>query len=142
MAEQSFERFHLGFPVSDIEKTREFYRDILGCKITKSSERTININFWGHQIVGHLIPEFAGKHGTNEIDGNPVPVHHFGAILDWEEWEALADRIRESEYDFVFEPYVRDKGKPEEEGKMFFKDPSGNTMEFKTFKNEEQIFEG
>ncbi|MFH5830792.1 VOC family protein [Halalkalibaculum sp. DA384] len=142
MAEQSFERFHLGFPISDIEETRKFYGEILGCDIVRSSERTININFWGHQLVGHLIPEFAGKHGTNEIDGNPVPVHHFGVILEWDEWEALAERIRASEHDFVFEPYVRDKGLPEEEGKMFFRDPSGNTMEFKTFKNEDQIFAG
>ncbi|MDX1636707.1 MAG: VOC family protein [Balneolaceae bacterium] len=140
MASNSVQPFHLGFPVADLEETRSFYEDILGCEVASVSDRTININFWGHQIVGHLIPDFAGKHGTNQIDGNPVPVPHFGVILEWEEWEALAKRVEEAGVDFLFGSYVRDKGAPEEEGKMFFRDPSGNTMEFKTFKNDDQIF--
>lgn len=140
MAEKSIQPFHLGFPISDIEETRKFYRDLLGCEIIRSSDRTININFWGHQIVGHLIPEFAGKFGTNKIDGNPVPVHHFGIVLEWHEWEALVERVRASDIDFLFDPYIRDEGEPEAEGKIFFRDPSGNTLEFKTYRNEEQIF--
>ncbi len=140
MVNNNPEPFHLGFPVNDIEETRAFYGDLLNCKIIRSSDTTINIDFWGHQLVGHLVPDVAGEHGHNEIDGNDVPIPHFGAILDWTEWENLVERVNRSDVEFVIDPYVRDRGTPEEEGKMFIQDPSGNTLEFKTFKNEEQRF--
>ncbi len=140
MADRSVNRFHLGFPVSDIEATREFYGDLLNCEIIRRSERTININFWGHQLVGHLVPEVAGEHGHNEIDGNDVPIPHFGAILAWRQWEELVERVERSDVGFVIEPYVRDRGTPEEEGKMFIRDPSGNTLEFKTFRTDDHPF--
>jgi len=140
MSDQDDISFHLGFPVDDLRETRAFYGELLNCEVLSLSERTISINFWGHQLVGHLVPEMAGEHGTNEIDGSDVPIPHFGAVLDWDEWQELADRFRASEHDFVIDPYVRDRGTPDEEAKMFVRDPSGNTLEFKAFKHDDKPF--
>lgn len=132
--------FHLAFPVSDMQETLAFYRDVLGCETGRRSDRWIDFNFWGHQLVAHLSPEEAGKSSTNEVDGHAVPAKHFGLILEWEEWERLAERLREADLDFVIEPYVRFKGEPGEQATMFFLDPSGNALEFKAFRNRDQIF--
>ena len=140
MAEQSVPLFHLAFPVSDLEETLTFYRDVLGCKTGRSSEEWIDFNFWGHQVVAHVSPEEAGKSSTNEVDGHQVPAKHFGLILEWNAWETLAERLKKEDIDFIVEPYVRFKGKPGEQATMFFKDPSGNALEFKAFKNKDQIF--
>lgn len=140
MSDRKIQPFHLAFPVADLDDTLHFYRDILGCETGRSSDTWIDFNFWGHQVVAHLSPDEAGKSSTNEVDGHAVPAKHFGLILEWEEWESLADRLEEADVEFVIEPYVRFKGEPGEQATMFFLDPSGNALEFKAFRNEEQIF--
>ncbi len=131
--------FHLGFPVDDLDDARDFYGEFLECEILRGSSGSITIDFWGHQLVAHLVPDQAGEHGTREVDGNDVPIPHFGAVLPWDEWEALAEKVRSSDVEFLFGPYVRDRGTPEEEGKLFIQDPSGNTLEFKTFARENRF---
>lgn len=133
-------RFHLAFPVKELEKTLVFYRDLLGCKTGRSSDKWIDFDFWGHQVVAHLSPEDAGKSASNEVDGHAVPAKHFGVILDWSEFDKLAKRLREAGQEFVIEPYIRFEGQPGEQATMFFLDPSGNALEFKAFKDENQIF--
>ena len=140
MKNDSIQPFHLAFPVADLEETLHFYRDVLGCETGRSSDTWIDFNFWGHQLVAHLSPEEAGKSSTNDVDGHEVPAKHFGVILDWHAWERLAERLESEAVEFIIEPYVRFEGKPGEQATMFFLDPSGNALEFKAFKNEEQIF--
>lgn len=140
MDEQPIPLFHLAFPVTDLEETLNFYRDILGCETGRSSEEWIDFNFWGHQVVAHMSPDEAGKSSTNEVDGHQVPAKHFGLILEWDQWETLAERLKQHDIDFIIEPYVRFKGQPGEQATMFFKDPSGNALEFKAFKHKDQIF--
>lgn len=133
-------RFHLAFPVSDLDKTLTFYRDLLGCKTGRMSDKWIDFDFWGHQVVAHLSPEDAGKSASNEVDGHAVPAKHFGVILSWEEFEALAERLKSAGQEFVIEPYIRFQGLPGEQATMFFLDPGGNALEFKAFRDESQIF--
>lgn len=133
-------RFHLAFPVSDIDETLTFYRDVLGCKTGRSSEKWIDFDFWGHQVVAHLSPEDAGKSASNEVDGHAVPAKHFGVILEWNQWQELAGRLRKHNQEFVIEPYIRFKGEPGEQATMFFLVPSGNALEFKAFRDEIRIF--
>jgi len=132
--------FHLAFPVSSLIDTRKFYEDLLGCSVGRTSERWIDFNFYGHQITAHLKPDEVKAAQTNEVDGDQVPVRHFGAILDMETWENLADRLKEADIDFIIEPHVRFKGQAGEQATMFFLDPSGNALEFKAFKDKSQIF--
>lgn len=133
-------RFHLAFPVKELKETLIFYRDVLGCETGRSSDKWIDFNFYGHQIVAHLSPEDAGKSAKNEVDGHKVPAKHFGVILEWDQWHELVDRLIEKNQKFVIEPYIRFKGKPGEQATMFFLDPSGNALEFKAFRDENQIF--
>jgi len=132
--------FHLAFPVSSLIDTRAFYEELLGCSVGRTSERWIDFNFYGHQITAHLKPEEVLKAQTNEVDGDQVPVRHFGAILDMKTWEDLANRLKEANIDFIIEPHVRFKGEVGEQATMFFLDPSGNALEFKAFQNQSQIF--
>jgi len=140
MKKDTIQPFHLAFPVADLDDTLYFYRDVLGCKTGRSSDHWIDFNFWGHQLVAHLSPDEAGKSSSNSVDGYEVPAKHFGVILEWDDWETLAERLKEAEIEFIIEPYVRFKGKPGEQATMFFLDPSGNALEFKAFRNEDQIF--
>jgi len=133
-------RFHLAFPVKELEKTLTFYRDVLGCKTGRSSDRWIDFDFWGHQVVAHLSPEDAGRSASNEVDGHAVPAKHFGVILEWEAFQKLADQLKEHQVEFVIEPYIRFKGEAGEQATMFLLDPSGNALEFKAFRDEKQIF--
>ncbi|MFO7847292.1 MAG: VOC family protein [Balneolaceae bacterium] len=133
-------RFHLAFPVKELEHTLTFYRDLLGCETGRSSDKWIDFNFFGHQVVAHVSPEDAGKSASNEVDGHKVPAKHFGVILDWDEFEELADRLKKHGQEFVIDPYVRFKGEAGEQATMFFLDPSGNALEFKAFRDESQIF--
>jgi len=137
---ESIQPFHLAFPVSDLEETLTFYRDVLGCDTGRRSDEWIDFNFWGHQVVAHLSPNDAGNSSTNDVDGHQVPVKHFGVILEWDEWHELADRLKNEGIDFVIEPYIRFRGEPGEQATMFFLDPSGNALEFKAFRDEGQIF--
>lgn len=134
-------RFHLAFPVRDLSSTRTFYGTLLGCLEGRSSDTWIDFDFFGHQIVAHLdtSPSF-GEISTSQVDGKNVPQRHFGLILEWPDWEALADRLRSAELAFIIEPYIRFEGEAGEQGTFFICDPSGNALEFKTFRDEAQIF--
>ncbi|TVR30858.1 MAG: glyoxalase [Balneolaceae bacterium] len=133
-------RFHLAFPVKELEKTLTFYRDLLGCKTGRSSDKWIDFDFWGHQVVAHVSPDDAGKSASNEVDDHAVPAKHFGVILEWEEFQKLSDRLKEHQVEFVIDPYIRFKGEAGEQATMFLLDPSGNALEFKAFRDEKQIF--
>jgi extradiol dioxygenase family protein len=132
--------FHLAFPVSSLIDTRQFYETLLGCSVGRTSERWIDFNFYGHQITAHLKPEEVQLAQRNEVDGDQVPVRHFGAILEWNDWEVLAKRLEAEKIEFIIEPHVRFKGEVGEQATMFFLDPSGNALEFKSFKDQGQIF--
>lgn len=134
--------FHIAFPVSDLEAAREFYGKTLGCDEGRSSENWIDFDLYGHQIVAHYKPSSANsdQSHSNPVDGHDVPVPHFGVVLPWNEWEHLADRLRDAGVDFVIEPYVRFKGKPGEQATMFFLDPSGNALEFKALRDLSRLF--
>ena len=135
-----FKPFHLAFPIRDIAETRAFYGDLLGCEIGRSTDKWIDFNFFGHQLSAHIKPEELALAHTNTVDGKYVPVRHFGAILPWGEWHELADKLKAQGIDFVIEPYIRFKGEVGEQATMFFLDPCGNALEFKSFQDETQIF--
>ncbi|AJG22099.1 putative dioxygenase [Cupriavidus basilensis] len=132
--------FHLAFPVNDLEEARRFYGELLGCPEGRSSDAWIDFNFYGHQVVAHLAPEECGHRATSAVDGDEVPVRHFGAILSMDAWEALAQKLRAAHTQFVIEPHVRFKGQVGEQATMFFLDPSGNALEFKAFGDISQVF--
>lgn len=131
--------FHLAFPVNDLSAAREFYGNVLGCDEGRSSERWIDFNLYGHQIVAHL-SEKAGVVASNHVDADDVPVPHFGIVLPMNEWNELADRLRAKCVKFVIEPKVRFAGEVGEQATMFFLDPSGNALEFKSFADFSQVF--
>jgi len=126
-------------PVTDLDETRSFYRDTLGCKEGRSSDHWVDFNFYGHQFVIHMTGEQT-ESKSNPVDGHNVPVPHFGVVLEWKDWEDLAERLKSLEIKFVIEPYVRFEGEVGEQATMFFRDPSGNSLEFKSFKDDSQIF--
>jgi len=132
--------FHLAFPVDDLARARAFYGDLLGCAEGRSSPEWVDFNFYGHQIVAHLSPEEVGHRSTSAVDGHQVPVRHFGAILPLAEWGALAAKLRAAGTQFIIEPYIRFKGQVGEQATMFFLDPCGNALEFKSFSNMDYIF--
>lgn len=136
----SMPRFHLAFPVDDLLRARAFYVDVLGCEVGRSDTHWIDFDFFGHQIVAHLSGQQANAAPSNPVDGDDVPVPHFGLILTWDEWQQLADRVRSAGIRFVIEPHTRFAGKPGEQATMFFRDPAGNALEFKAFRSEDQIF--
>jgi extradiol dioxygenase family protein len=132
--------FHLAFPVNDIAQARAFYGDLLGCPEGRSAPEWVDFDFYGHQIVAHLAPEETGHKQTNAVDGHDVPVRHFGAILPLADWEALAQKLKAAGIRFIMEPTIRFKGEPGEQATMFFLDPSGNALEFKSFADMKQVF--
>ena len=132
--------FHLAFPVDDLAKARAFYGGLLGCAEGRSSPEWVDFDFYGHQIVAHLAPDEVGHRSTSVVDGDHVPVRHFGAVLDMDEWEALAGRLKKAGTRFVIEPHVRFKGQVGEQATMFFLDPCGNALEFKAFGDIGQLF--
>ncbi|MBJ7416456.1 MAG: VOC family protein [Niveispirillum sp.] len=136
----SHPRFHLAFPVHDLAAARGFYGDLLGCPEGRSSPEWVDFDLYGHQIVAHLAPGECGSADTNPVDGHDVPVRHFGLILDWDAWHALADRFRAAGQRFIIEPGIRFKGQVGEQATMFLLDPSGNALEFKAFRDEAMIF--
>ncbi len=137
---QSAPPFHLAFPVDDLATAREFYAGVLGCKIGREADCWIDFNFYGHQITAHLV-ESTGRTAVNLVDGDQVPVRHFGAILEWAEWQALAEKLKGEGIEFIIGPKIRFKGKPGEQRTFFIRDPSGNALEFKTFKAMDMIFD-
>lgn len=132
--------FHLAFPVTNLPATHQFYTELLGCSVGRTDDRWIDFDFFGHQITAHLVDGGMPAGPANQVDGKSVPVQHFGAILTMEAWEAMADRLRAAEIDFIIEPYIRFKGEPGEQATMFFLDPSGNAIEFKAFADQRMIF--
>lgn len=136
---QDYPRFHLALPVDDLAAAAQFYGELLGCSQGRSSERWIDYDFWGHQLVVHLVTELAAV-ATNPVDGEQVPAGHFGPILPWDEFEPLVARLRSAEVPFVIEPYGRFQGRRGEQLTMFVRDPSGNHLEFKAFRNIEMLF--
>ena len=132
--------FHLAFPVNDLSAAREFYAGVLGCEEGRSSERWIDFNLYGHQIVTHLADEGAGVKVTNHVDADHVPVPHFGVVLPMDEWKELAEQLRSKGVKFVIEPKIRFEGEVGEQATMFFLDPSGNALEFKAFNDFSQVF--
>jgi extradiol dioxygenase family protein len=132
--------FHLAFAVTSLANARAFYGQLLGCPEGRSSEDWVDFDLYGHQIVAHLAPAEAGHRQTSEVDGDAVPVRHFGVVLPMGEWHALAERLTQAETEFVIEPHVRFKGQVGEQATMFFLDPCGNALEFKAFADPTQLF--
>ena len=133
-------RFHLAFPVHDLEAARAFYAGVLECGTGRESESWIDFDLQGHQIVAHLAPELCETGPANAVDGQQVPVRHFGLIVDYATFDVLADRLKIANADFVIEPYLRFAGEPGEQKTMFVRDPSGNALEFKAFADDRQVF--
>ena len=152
-------RFHLAIPVADLEAARTFYGGVLGCGVGRESDTWIDFDFFGHQVTTHLSPaathpagskpgsvgggrdaHVPGEAATNPVDGKQVPVRHFGVILDWQAWHALAERLRRAGVDFLIEPYVRFRGQVGEQATLFILDPSRNGLEFKAFKDQSRLF--
>ena len=132
--------FHLAFPVHDLSAARAFYGELLGCPEGRSSEHWIDFDFHGHQIVAHLSPAECASSASGQVDGEPVPVRHFGIVLSMDDWRALADRLEARGARFLMEPQVRFVGEPGEQATFFVTDPSGNALEFKAFADLGQLF--
>ena len=136
----TYKRFHLAFPVNDLNTTKDFYEKTLNCKIGRESESWIDFNLYGHQIVAHLAPEECVVVSSNTVDEDQIPCRHFGVILEWYEWKELSKKLDLLGNNFLIKPKVRFKNKSGEQGTFFLKDPSGNVLEFKTFKNDADVF--
>ncbi len=135
--------FHLAFPVDDLQAARHFYGQLLGCPEGRSSDDWIDFDLFGHQIVAHRIDDLevrAHRGGTNPVDGHDVPIPHFGVVLSPAEWDALANRLKAAGVTFVIQPHTRFGGQPGEQSTMFFLDPAGNALEFKSFRQMDQLF--
>lgn len=132
--------FHLAFPVHDLGAARAFYGALLGCPEGRSSNDWVDFNLYGHQIVAHLAPEQSAPVQTNRVDGDNVPVRHFGVVLSMGDWAQLAERLRAAGQRFVIEPHVRFAGEVGEQATMFLLDPSGNALEFKAFADPTRLF--
>ena len=133
--------FHVAVPVYDLQKAKDFYLNLFDCEIGRSSDQWIDLNLYGHQFVLHLKPEEekADLH-HNSMDGKHVPVPHYGVVLEWEVWQNLSEKLKSNRVEFVIEPYIRFEGEKGEQATMFLLDPSGNALEFKAFKNMDQLF--
>jgi len=134
--------FHLAIPVDDLDAARHFYGEILGCPEGRNSDQWIDFNLFGHQIVAHWIDDTgsARRVGVNPVDGHDVPVPHFGVVLPPAQWHALAARLQQAGVNFLIEPHTRFAGQAGEQSTMFFLDPAGNALEFKSFARPDQLF--
>lgn len=131
--------FHLALPVNDLKAAEDFYTSLLGCTLGRTDERWIDLDFFGHQLSLHLKPDATEYADTNNVDDHAVPVRHFGVVLPWDTWHQLAESLQ-GKVVFIIEPYIRFEGKVGEQATMFFRDPSGNALEFKSFKDPSQLF--
>ena len=136
----SLRPFHLAFPVDDLAAARDFYGNLLGCPEGRSADHWIDFNLFGHQIVAHLAPAAVRARATNPVDGEEVPVPHFGVVLDMAEWRALASRLEEAKTHFVIAPGIRFAGEAGEQATMFLLDPAGNALEFKAMADPAKLF--
>jgi hypothetical protein len=132
--------FHLAFPVDDLAAARGFYGELLQCPEGRSAEDWVDFNMYGHQIVAHLAPDVARARSTNTVDGEDVPVPHFGIVLPIEQWRSLASRLVEAGTRFVIAPTIRFEGQPGEQATMFLLDPAGNALEFKAMADPANLF--
>ena len=132
--------FHLAFPVDDLAAARRFYGELLGCPEGRSAEHWVDFDLYGHQIVAHLAPDAVRRRATNSVDGEAVPVPHFGLVLPMAEWKQLAQRLKQADVEFVIEPTVRFAGEPGEQATMFLLDPAGNALEFKAMADPAKLF--
>ena len=132
--------FHLAFPVTDLLRTERFYVDILGCSIGRRTESTINFNFHGHQIVCHLVQEMPDMSDNGRVDGKQVPPFHFGLVMEYTQWHSFRDELLAKDIDFRLKPHIRYPGRVGEQATLFLNDPSGNAIEFKSFKVEDRLF--
>ena len=138
---KSISPFHLAFPVDDLEAARQFYGGLLECPEGRSSDSWIDFDLFGHQIVAHYQESQTDvAEGDNPVDGHDVPVPHFGVVLPWVQWQVLADRLKAHDVSFVIEPYIRFAGEVGEQATLFLRDPSGNALEFKSFRDMRQLF--
>lgn len=133
--------FHLAFPVSDLKKTKDFYTEIIGCTLGRASDHWIDFNLFGHQIVAHLDSNLENTVNDGIVDGKKVPVRHFGVVMEWKKWHLFSNKLKQKEVSFLIEPYIRFKDAVGEHATMFFLDPSGNALEFKSFKDPQMLFE-
>ena len=131
--------FHLAIPVNDLVKAIEFYENILGCQRGRESDSWIDFDLFGHQLVCHLVEE-TNRANSNPVDGDEVPVPHFGVILSFNQFDDLAWQLKNKNQTFIIEPKIRFADQPGEQRTMFLKDPSGNALEFKAFKNLDSLF--
>ena len=136
---KSLPPFHLAIPVHDLEKAQDFYGNLLNCQKGRSSSQWIDYNFFGHQLVVHLDKNLNNK-SFNTVDGKDIPVPHFGLVLEWQDWESLKEKLETNKTNFIVDPYIRFKGEIGEQATMFLLDPSSNALEFKAFKNIDQLF--
>ena len=132
--------FHLAFPVDDLAAARRFYGELLGCPEGRSAPHWVDFDLRGHQIVAHLAPDAVRSRANNAVDGEDVPVPHFGLVLQMDEWKALAARLQDAGTEFVIEPTIRFAGEPGEQATMFLLDPAGNALEFKAMANPANLF--
>ena len=132
--------FHLAFPVHDLDAARDFYGGVLECPEGRSAAHWIDFDFFGHQIVAHLAPDRRPEEHTNPVDGEQVPIPHFGAVLSMDQWHGVADRLKAADADFLIEPNVRFAGRPGEQATLFVRDPSGNAIEFKAMSDPATLF--
>lgn len=132
--------FHLAIPVTNLADAEAFYGTLMGCEQGRRSEHWIDWNFFGHQLVTHLVAEMPTAPAPNQVDSKAVPVPHFGVVLSMDEWSVLAKKLTTAKQSFVIEPYIRFAGKIGEQGTFFLLDPAGNALEFKGFADESQIF--
>lgn len=133
-------RFHLAFPVDDLDAARQFYGHVLGCPEGRSADHWVDFDLFGHQIVAHLVASARPDRATNPVDGDEVPVPHFGLLLRPHDWRVLADRLTAAGTEFVIEPHIRFAGQAGEQSTMFLLDPAGNALEFKAFADDSMIF--
>ena len=135
---KSLRPFHLAIPVDCLDKARNFYGSKLGFEEGRSDHHWIDYNFFGHQLVCHIGE--LNKSNNNEVDGKDVPIPHFGIILEWDDFDSFSSKLKTENINFIIEPYLRFSGLPGEQKTMFFKDPFGNALEFKSFKQDSEIF--
>ena len=131
---------HIAFPVDDLAAARDFYGRVLGCPEGRSADHWVDFDLRGHQIVAHLAPDAVRKKATNPVDGEDVPVPHFGLVLAMDEWKALAERLEAAGVEFIVPPTVRFAGEPGEQATMFLADPAGNALEFKAMADPAKLF--
>jgi len=132
--------FHLAISVLNLDKMNAFYTSVFGCETGRSEEKWVDLNFFGHQLVLHEVNQLQKREGSNQVDDKSIRVPHFGVVLNWNTWKELAQDLRDRNINFIVDPYIRFEGQVGEQATMFLEDPEGNALEFKAFRNPDQLF--